>query len=123
MKLILLIIPENESSLEIGQAWQRAGATGVTILRSHGLYTLQRQMEAGKVELPRQVVSMAMAMAHVLDMIEEKGHLMLSVVQDDQVDGLIAAAESVVGDLERPDNGVLFVLPVERAIGIGHHKA
>jgi nitrogen regulatory protein PII len=118
MKLVILITAENEYSLEVGQAWQRAGAGGVTIIRSHGLYTLQRQLENGQLELPRMVVSMATAMAHVLDMTEEKGHLLMSVVDDALVDPLIEAASGVLGDLTQPDNGVLFVLPVERAVGI-----
>jgi hypothetical protein len=41
------------------------------------------------------------------------------VVDDDAVvDRLIEVTQGIVGDLERPDNGVMFVLPVTRAVGL-----
>lgn len=121
MKLVILITSLAEHGLEIAEAWQRIGAPGITILRTHGFYTLQKQVHEGKVELPRMVVSMAAAMAFVLDQMEEKGQMFISVVEDDLVDGLIDEAQKILGDLTEPNNGVMFVLPVERALGVIQH--
>lgn len=121
MKLVILITAQVEAGLDIAQAWQDAGAPGVTIVRSHGLHTLQRELQSGQVELPRMMVSMGVAMAAIIDNLEERGEIILSVVDDALVDPLIDAAASVLGDLTEPDNGVLFVLPVERAVGVRHH--
>lgn len=118
MKLVILITTQIEHGLEVAQAWQDAGAPGVTILRTYGLYTLQQQVQGGNVELPRIVVSMTTAMAHIIDSVEERGELILSVVDDSLVDTLITAANTVLGDLTGPGNGVLFVLPVDRAVGV-----
>ncbi|HLU09213.1 MAG TPA: hypothetical protein VK003_06070 [Oceanobacillus sp.] len=118
MKLVVLITAKVEDGLEVAQAWQKVGAPGVTILRTYGLYTLQQQAERGDIELPRMIVSMATAMAHILDSAEERGELILSLVDDTQVDDLINAANEVLGDLTTPGHGVLFVLPVDRAIGV-----
>lgn len=123
MKLVILITAQIENGLAVAQEWQEAGAPGVTILRSHGLYTLQGEVQRGAVELPRMISSMATAMASIIDDVEERGELVLSVVEDDQVDALIAASREVLGDLDQPNQGVLFVLDVERAIGVRRHDS
>jgi hypothetical protein len=121
MKLVVLITAKVEAGLDIAQAWQDAGAPGVTIIRSHGLHTVQRELSSGAVELPRMVASMGAAMAAILDNLEERGEMILSLVDDDLVDALIAAANAVLGDLTQPDHGILFTIPVERAIGVRRH--
>jgi hypothetical protein len=121
MKLVVLITAQVEEGLDIAQAWQEAGAPGVTIVRSHGLHTLQRELRSGSVELPRMIASMGAAMASILDNVEERGEIILSVVEDDLVDSLIDAANQVLGDLTEPNHGILFVLALERAIGVRRH--
>ena len=118
MKLVILITAQIEHGLEVAQAWQTAGSTGVTILRTYGLYTLQQEAKRGDIELPRMIVSMAAAMAHIIDSVEERGEMILSVVDDGLVDTLIQASNAVLGDLTSPGHGVLFVLPLDRAIGV-----
>ncbi len=121
MKLVILITSEIKNGLDVAEAWQNAGAPGISIIRTHGLYNLQQEVKKGGVELPRMVVSVAHAMAHILDSVEERGEILLSVVEDDLVDTLIECANDVLGDLTEPDHGVLFVIDVERAIGIRRH--
>jgi hypothetical protein len=122
MKVVILITAQVERGLDVALAWQKAGAPGVTIIRTHGLHTLQRELQHGSVELPRMVMSMAGAMAAILDQMEERGELLLSLVDDSQVDALIAATQTILGDLTEPDHGVLFVVPVERALGVRDHS-
>lgn len=118
MKLVILITTQVERGMEIALSWQDVGAPGVTIVRAHGTHTLRQEVERGEIELPRIVVSMASAMAHIIDNVEARGQLLLSVVPDETVDALIDAASDVLGELTEPGNGVLFVLPVDRAIGV-----
>jgi hypothetical protein len=121
MKLVVLITAKVEDGLDIAQAWQDAGAPGVTIIRTHGLHTLQREIASGDVELPRMVVSMGAAMAAILDNLEERGEMILSLVDDDLVEALISSANAVLGDLTKPNHGILFTIPVEQAIGVRRH--
>ena len=79
------------------------------------------ELRSGSVELPRMVVSMGAAMAAIIDNVEERGEVILSLVEEASVDPLIAAANQVLGDLTEPNHGILFVLPVERAIGVRRH--
>jgi hypothetical protein len=53
--------------------------------------------------------------------VEERGVLFFSAVEDDLVDALITAANSVLGDLNEPNSGILFVLPIERTVGVRRH--
>lgn len=121
MKLIVLITAQVEAGLDIAQAWQDAGAPGVTIVRSHGLHTLQKELRSGSVELPRMITSMGAAMAAIIDNVEERGEIILSLVEDELVERLIAAANQTLGDLTQPNHGILFVLPIEQAIGVRRH--
>ena len=121
MKLVILITAKNEYGLEIAESWQKAGAPGVTIISTHGLHTLQTQVRSGNLELPRLVVSMAAAMAHIIDDTEEKGNLFLSMVDDHLVDNLLEGATKFLGDLTEPGSGVMFVLPVERTVGMVYY--
>ena len=121
MKLVMLITAQVEQGMMVAQAWQDAGAPGVTIVRTHGLRNLQEKVGSGAVELPRVVSSMAAAMAHVLTSVEEPGEMLLSVVENDMVGKLETAATDVLGDLTEPYNGIMIVLDIEKAIGVRHH--
>jgi hypothetical protein len=39
------------------------------------------------------------------------------------LDKLIDVAQRTVGDLNEPDNGIIFVLDVERVVGLRNHGA
>lgn len=122
MKLVVLITAQVEDGLDVALAWQEAGAPGVTIVRAHGLHALQQELRHGDVELPRMISSMAAAMAAILDNMEARNHMLLSLVDDPLVDTLIEATSAVLGDLTDPNHGILFVVPIERAIGVRDHR-
>ncbi len=118
MKLLILITSKIEDSLEIGMAWENAGAPGVTVVQSHGLYDLSEKTKRGTVELPRHVSSMAGAMAHVIRQMEFNNHTILSVVPEAKVDELVKIATDQLGDLNQPDSGIIMVIDLEQAIGV-----
>ncbi|HEX2619086.1 MAG TPA: hypothetical protein VHL11_03035, partial [Phototrophicaceae bacterium] len=113
MKLIVLITAQIENGLSVAQAWQDAGAPGVTILRSYGLYTLQQQAQHGGIELPHMIASMAGIMAAMIDDTEENSEIILTLAEDQLIETLISAANKMLGNLEEPDQGILFVVNVE----------
>ena len=121
MKLVLLLTAEVEQGMLVAQAWQDAGVSGVTIIRTHGLRTLQQSVRKGDVELPLVLTSMATAMAEVLRTLEEPSEMLMSVVEDAMVEKLEQAATGILGDMRKPYNGFMIVIDVERAIGIYHH--
>jgi hypothetical protein len=60
-------------------------------------------------------------MASVLRQLEVTSQTVLSVVNDAEVEGLIKAANDVLGDLHEPDAGLIFVLDVERVVGLRYY--
>jgi hypothetical protein len=119
---MILITARLEGGLEVAQRWQEGGAPGVTIIRSHGLHSLRQAVTRGDVELPLIVVSMAAAMASIIDNMEHNGMIALAVVEDEMIDHLVQTTTDVLGDLYSPNTGVLFVLPIERAYGVRDHS-
>jgi len=114
-KLVVLIITETEKALDIAEQWQsQGGATGVTIIDSHGIGSLMKASKS--LELPLFV-----SMASVLHQIQEANQLIFSVVEDDKVDTLVEIAQLSVGELIEPNKGIMFVVPVERVIGLKPH--
>jgi hypothetical protein len=109
--------------MQVGQAWQDTGAPGVTIIRTHGLRTLQDKIASGSVELPLVVRGAAAMMAHILTSMDAPGAMILSLVDDDLVKPLEQSAGDVLGDLSKPYNGILMVIDVMHAIGVHHHTA
>ena len=123
MKLIILITSKIENGLEVANRWQDAGAPGVTIIKSVGLYSLQEKIKQGSVEVPLHIASsMASMMAYMLGEMEHTNHVLLSVVPKDMIPELLDQARNVMGDLLKPDNGVAFVVPLDEAIGVRLHS-
>jgi hypothetical protein len=110
-KLVILITAQIEKGVEVAEAWEKVGASGVTMLDSYGLYHLRERSKA--VELPLFV-----SMASVMRQIEQTNLTMFSVVEPDLVDRLLQAASRVLGELQKPHTAVAFVLDVERIVGI-----
>ena len=122
MKLIILITSDEESGMEVASRWQEAGAPGVTIIRSVGLYSLQQKIQRESLEVPLHIASsMTSLMAYVLRQMDHTNHVLLSVVDKEQVNPLLEEARAVLGDLTQPDHGVAFVVPLDEAIGVRSH--
>lgn len=112
-KLVMLITTHVEKGLAVAEAWEAAGAPGVTLIDSYGLHDLRERSKS--VEIPLFV-----SMAQVMRQIEQTNQTILSVVDNDLVDTLIDAACRVLGasSLDEEGVGVAFVLPVDRVIGM-----
>lgn len=115
-KFVLLITPHIEASHQIGEAWQTAGAPGVTLVESHGLYRLQKHAKSA------QILPGMMSMLEIMRQNEEHNVMIFSVVDDHLVDVLITEAEAIIGSMDEENNGVIFVLDVERVLGMRRIK-
>jgi hypothetical protein len=110
-KLVVLVTTHVEKALAIAEAWQKAGAPGVTLVPSHGLRTLQERTR--KLELPHFV-----NVATILKQVDVTTQMLLSVVDDHLVDALAQATRSVLRDPLTPKTGVGFVIDVDRLFGM-----
>ena len=114
--LVVMIVDDIEQSPAILDAWEEAGVLGITILASTGLGRVRR---AGlRDDMP------LLPNLHDLFENEEVQHRTLLSVVDSQdlVDKMVAIAQQVIGNLEDPHTGFLFVVPVTQAYGLGKHR-
>ena len=112
--LVVVVMPDLQRFQDVLDAWEKKSVTGVTILESLGLHKVQ-QLRARRDDLP-----LFPSLRHLLES-EEYHHRTAFVVVDDDfdLDGLIEATEQAVGgDLDAPNSGILFVVPVARALGM-----
>lgn len=111
-KLVVLITARVAEGHAVGEAWQEEGAPGVTFLEGYGLHNYQRASKSVEV-LPG-----TLSMTEVLRQNEEHSLIVLSAVEDYLVDRLIRVAESLMGDMYKPDAGILFTLDLGQLIGL-----
>ena len=112
--VVVVVMPDLGKCQDVLDAWEKYGVSGVTVLESLGMHKIQ-QMRAGRDDLP-----LLPSLRHLMES-EEYHHRTAFVVVDDDfhLDGLIEATERAVGgDFDAPNSGLLFVLPVTRALGM-----
>ena len=111
--LILAVIDEIEKCPSLLDAWEDAGVRGITILESTGLGRIRKGMSL------RDDLPLMPSLRKLLQTREEHHRTLFTVVQGEaMIDRVIEATEKILGDLNQPDKGVLFALPVARVHGI-----
>ena len=110
-KLVVVVTTRVEKTLALAQAWQKAGAPGVTLVPSHGFRTLQERTR--KLELPHFV-----NLATILKQVDDTTQMLFSVVDDQLVDALVQATRAVLPDPLTPKTGIGFVIDVDRVFGM-----
>lgn len=114
-KMVMLITAQIDRGIEVAEAWEAAGATGITLIDSYGLHNLRERSQS--LEL-----SLFVSMANVMRQIEQTNQTLITVVDEELVDSIVDAACEVLGGLKDANSGVIFVLPVEGVHGISASK-
>jgi nitrogen regulatory protein P-II 1 len=115
MYLILFVLHNPEKIHELLDAWEEVGVSGVTILASSGLGRVRSINRTGL----RDDLPLIPSLEALLNHEEYYSRTLFSIVQGEQMaDKLIEATQRVVGDLSRPDTGLLVALPVLKAYGL-----
>jgi len=109
---IVFVLDNPDQCREILDAWENAGTRGVTILESSGLGRIRR---AGiRDDLP-----LMPSLSDIFTNTETRHRTLFTVVKSQsQIEAIVKATKSVVGDLEKPDTGFLFVVPVSQVYGV-----
>ncbi len=108
-QMVMMVLNNPDHCTTLLEAWDAAGAPGITILESTGLINIRRA--GARDDLP--------LMPSLLDMLrsnEEHHRTIFSVVEDEAAaQALIAATEETFQQLDeqdRDESGILFVVPV-----------
>lgn len=110
MYLLLMVLDDATRLADVLEAWRSAGVQGVTILESTGLQRIIRRREAG---------SMFMGFSRLFQD-SGIGHNTLFALIDslELAEAAVTATESVLGDLQRPNTGIVFAVPVAQSWGL-----
>lgn len=114
--LVVLIVDDIDDCSPVLDGWEQAGVTGVTILNSSGLGRIR---QAGL----RDDLPLMPSLSDLLQGEEVSHRTLLSVVDDEaKVDEMISIAQGIIGDLNNPHTGFMFVVPVLKCYGLGHNR-
>ncbi|HEX6383866.1 MAG TPA: hypothetical protein VF177_04275 [Anaerolineae bacterium] len=110
MYLLIMVLDDSTRLDEVLSAWSDSGVTGVTILESTGV---NRVLLRRKAEPAFAGFSQILGSGRV-------GHNTLFAVIDnlDLAEAAVAATERVLGDLTKPDTGIIFAVPVAQTWGL-----
>lgn len=109
MFMIYFVLHDADHLDDVIRAWQDIGVTGVTIHESSGAYSRQITPVGARYlfTMPRSTRA------------ERFSYTLVTIVPDaDVVQRCIAAAESVVGNLDEPDTGVLAAWELDVVRGV-----
>jgi nitrogen regulatory protein PII len=113
MFMIMLILNDSDQCQSILDAWDEAGAPGVTVLRSTGLGHIRSKMGL------HDDVPLMPSLEDFFQQDENLHRTLIAIVRGRPVvDAIIQATQSMLGDLNQPHTGILVVLPVLEAYGL-----
>lgn len=112
-QLVVLVMQELEKASQVIKAWEKAGVSGITIVESTGIGR-ERAERAYRDDLP-----IMPSLTQLLQTREEEHRTIFTVVDNDALVGrLVEVTQEITGDLDGPNKGILFVMPVTRAVGV-----
>lgn len=113
MFFILFVLNDMSLCDELLYAWEDAGVKGVTILAGTGLGRI-RQNLALQEDFP-----IFPSLTNISDFSENLSRTLFTIVENQEtVDQLLKNTEKVVGSLQKPNTGILIVLPAVNVYGL-----
>ncbi len=115
MKLFVLILNRVEKLDELMTAFAHEKICGATILDSTGM---ARELY-GSHHDEEEISFFGSIRKYLNDDNKKTSKTILTVMREDQIDTVIRITEEVVGSFDRPDTGIMFVIPLDFAMGKG----
>lgn len=110
--MVVLVLLRSEQVEDVMRAWPLAGAGGITILESSGAG--QYLAESGL----RDDLPMFPGLSSLFAQQEQHHRTFFTVLPDGvDVDAFMDATEAVLGDLNEPNSGFMFAVPVTNVRG------
>ncbi|MEX0788400.1 MAG: hypothetical protein WD040_06330 [Anaerolineales bacterium] len=111
--MVTIVLHDPAMTDEVVHAWLESGVLGMTLLDSTGL-----ARRVGEREL-RDDLPLFPSLRSLLLVPERTSRVIFSVVPDSfDMNALVRATEKVIGRLDTPDSGILFVIPVTKTVGL-----
>ena len=114
--LIILVVHDIEKLEDLLLAWEKAGTSGITVLPSIGMKKMD-EVKALREDLP-----LLPMLSSLFEQDEELNRTVFTIVEGDELmEAVVIATETILGNLDLPNTGVMVVLPAIKAFGL-HRK-
>ncbi len=111
MHMVMFVLDDPDTLDKVLEAWDAIQVSGVTIIESTGI---NRRAKARQVGAPFMA-----GINRMMGSAMEGHYTLFTIVKGEQmVEACIRAAESVVGDLDQPNSGVLAAWPLTNVKGV-----
>jgi nitrogen regulatory protein PII len=111
-QMIIFVLNDLDKSADLLEAWEAAGARGITCINTTGLGNIRHSAEIA--DLP-----FYLSLTDILKSQQHHHCTFFTVVDNDNVlEKLIEAAQNVTGGLDKPNTGFLFTVPVSSVYGM-----
>lgn len=112
MQLLFFVLNRSEMLDEVLTSFAEHDIKGATVLDSKGMvHLLSYAHDEGEVP-------MFGAMRAFLKPDRIKSNMIVTALEDDCVQKAVSAIEDVIGDLNKPDTGVIFTVPITFVKGL-----
>lgn len=113
MYMILFVLNDPDKLKPVLDSWTNAGVSGITVFPSTGVGRLTSE------EMLLEDIPLIPSLDDLFQVHEKTNRTLFTIVKgDEMVERVVKATESVIGDLDLPDTGILTVLPVLRTYGL-----
>jgi len=112
MYLILFVLDNPDKLEELLDAWEAAGTKGATVLVSTGMHRLHN-------DAIRDDIPLMPGLDDFYKRVEDYHRTLFTIVKDDEtLQKIVEATQKVVGDLNKPNTGILVVMPTTQVYGL-----
>ncbi|EEG31197.1 hypothetical protein CLOSTMETH_01139 [[Clostridium] methylpentosum DSM 5476] len=109
MKLLICVLNDTDKLDELMIKLAEAGVKGATIINSTGM---------GRTLYNHQESALMNSLRALLDPDRDENKTIFTVVDEAQEKAFHKVMNEVVGDLARPDSGIIFTIPVDSVTGL-----
>lgn len=112
MYMVILVLHNPDLLKELMEAWDKEGVNGATILFSVGMGKFLEKQGL------REDIPLIPSLEDFYEASETLSRTIFVTVEEETlIDKIVAATQSVMGDLNRPETGMLLVMPVLKSYG------
>jgi len=116
MELLVLVIDRGDKLDSILSGFVEIGVTGATIIESRGM---ARQLTEGSATAP-----VFAGLQELLSGARPQSTTVFSVIEtQEKLDAAIEMIQAKCGDMTNPGTGIVFTIPVSRAVGLASELA
>ncbi|MBM3179984.1 MAG: hypothetical protein FJZ86_06485 [Chloroflexi bacterium] len=113
MYLIIVFLHNPNLLEELMEAWDQEGVNGATILFSVGMGQFLEKLGL------RDDIPLIPSLEDFYEASEKLSRTIMATVKEEAlIDRIVAATQRVMGDLNKPETGMLLVMPVLKAYGL-----